>query len=173
MNLIVAADLSWGIGLDQNLLVRIPEDMKFFKATTLGKVVVMGRTTFQSLPGSKPLSDRINIVLTGDPEILVAGAITCHSRRELFQVLALCQDSDIFVIGGESVYRQLLSYCKEAYVTRIMADLQADVHFPDLDGLAEWKLCEKSEVKSHGELQYYFCRYENTAVAVPEELPVI
>ena len=84
MNLIAAVDLNWGIGYNCELLEKIPEDMKYFKEKTLGKVIVMGRTTFESLPNKKPLEQRINIVLTKNKNYNCEGVILCYSLEELF-----------------------------------------------------------------------------------------
>ena len=103
MNLIVAVDKNWAIGKDNKLLVSIPDDMKFFRETTSGKVVVMGRKTLESFPNGKPLKNRVNIVLTRDESYQVKDAIVVHSKEELDKELAKYNSDDIFVIGGESI----------------------------------------------------------------------
>ena len=108
MNIIVAVDKNWAIGKDNKLLVSIPSDMKFFRETTTGKVVVMGRKTLESFPGGQPLKKRTNIVLTSDRNYKVKDAIVVHTVEELLQTLKAYKQEDIYVIGGESVYRQLL-----------------------------------------------------------------
>jgi dihydrofolate reductase len=119
MKAIVAVDLNWGIGYQGKLLQRIPEDMKFFKAATTGKVVIMGRETFESLPGKEPLKDRVNIVLSRNQLFNNENVIICRSLTELFVELKKRLWDDVFVIGGESIYIQLLPYCSEALLTRI------------------------------------------------------
>ena len=117
MNVIVAVDDNWAIGMQNKLLVSIPADMKFFRETTMGKVVVMGRKTLESFPGGQPLKKRTNIVLTRDKQYQVKDAIVVHTVEELLEELKKYDEKDIYVIGGETVYRQLLPYCKVAHVT--------------------------------------------------------
>ena len=117
MNLIVAVDKNWAIGKENKLLVSIPQDMKFFRETTIGKVVVMGRKTLESFPGGQPLKQRTNIVLTTDKNYSVKDAIVVHTIDEWLEELKKYNDEDIYVIGGESIYRQMLPYCKLAHVT--------------------------------------------------------
>lgn len=162
MNLIAAVDKNWGIGLKNQLLVRIPEDMKRFRQITIGKVVVMGRKTLESFPGGQPLNNRTNIVLTTDKNYQVKGAIIVHDMEELFAELQQYQSEDIFVIGGESIYRQLLEQCDTAYITKIDYEYQADVWFPNLDELQQWELTEESEEQTYFDLEYYFLKYQVT-----------
>ena len=112
MNLIVNADKNWAIGKDNRLLVSIPQDMKFFRETTTGKVVVMGRKTLESFPGGQPLKKRTNIVLTSDRSYQAGEAVIVHSMEELMEELEKYPREDIFVIGGESIYRSLLPWCR-------------------------------------------------------------
>ena len=109
MNLIAAVDKNWAIGRNNKLLVSIPDDMKFFRETTTGKVVVMGRKTLESFPGKKPLKNRVNIVLTGDRSYQADGAVIVHDMEELHEELKKYPSEDIYVIGGESIYKQLLA----------------------------------------------------------------
>lgn len=160
MNLIAAVDKNWGIGLKNQLLVRIPEDMKRFRHITTGKVVVMGRKTLESFPGGQPLSNRTNIVLTKDKDYRIKNAVVVHSMEELFKELQQYQSEDIFVIGGESIYRQLLEQCETAYITKIDYEYQADVWFPNLDELQQWELTEESEEQTYFDLEYYFLKYQ-------------
>ena len=119
MNLIVAVDENWAIGNRNKLLVSIPADMKFFREMTKGNVVVMGRKTMESFPGGQPLKKRTNIVLSRDESYQVKDAVVVHSLEELLEQLKSFPEESIYVIGGESIYRMLLPYCKEAYITRI------------------------------------------------------
>lgn len=140
MNLIVAVDKNWAIGLHNKLLVSIPADMKFFRETTMGKVVVMGRKTLESFPGGQPLKRRTNIVLTSDKNYKVKDAVVVNSVEALLEELRQYNDEDIYVIGGESIYRQLLPYCKVAHITKIDHAYEADTYFPNLDEMPEWKI---------------------------------
>ncbi len=160
MNIIVAVDKNWGIGKQNNLLVSIPADMKFFRETTTNKVVVMGRKTLESFPQKQPLKNRTNIVLTTDKNYTVNGAIVVHTLEEMLEELKNYKEEDIFVIGGESIYRQLLPYCKLAHVTKIDHAYEADTYFPDLEAMDEWKVTGISEEQTYFDLEYYFTRYE-------------
>ena len=159
MNLIVAVDKNWAIGKDNKLLVSIPDDMKFFRETTSGKVVVMGRKTLESFPNGKPLKNRVNIVLTRDENYQVKDAIVVHSKEELDKELAKYNSDDIFVIGGESIYRMLLDDCSTAFVTYIDYAYDADTFFPNLDEKPEWKLAHESEEQTYYDIEFYFRTY--------------
>lgn len=163
MNLIAAVDKNWAIGYQNKLLTSIPEDMKFFRQTTTGKVVVMGRKTLESFPGKKPLKNRTNIVLTKNPSYQAEGAIVVHNEDELWEELKKYDSEDIFVIGGESIYRQLLDECDKAYITKIEYAYTADAYFPNLDEKEEWKITAESEEYTCFDLEYFFLTYEKNA----------
>ncbi|MBD5466010.1 MAG: dihydrofolate reductase [Lachnospiraceae bacterium] len=160
MRLIVNVGSNWGIGLKNKLLVRIPNDMKFFRSQTMGKVIVMGRNTLESFPQSQPLAGRTNIVLTTDRTYKVNGATILHSMEELFEELKKYKEDDIYVVGGESIYRQLLPYCNKAHVTKVNHSYEADAYFPNLDESPEWKQTEESEEQTYFDLEYVFATYE-------------
>ena len=160
MNLIAAVDKNWAIGRNNKLLVSIPDDMKFFRETTTGKVVVMGRKTLESFPGKKPLKNRVNIVLTSDNSYQVDGAVIVHDMDELHEELKKYDSQDIYVIGGESIYRQLLDECDVAHITKIDFSYEADAWFPNLEEDPEWVLTGESEEKTYFDLEFRFCRYE-------------
>ncbi|MDD4439990.1 MAG: dihydrofolate reductase [Tissierellia bacterium] len=166
MNAIVAVDLNWGIGYRGKLLERIPEDMKFFKQMTLGKVVVMGRETFESLPGNDPLKDRTNIVLSKNKNFKNEKVIVCRTLTELFLELEKYNLDDVFVIGGESIYTQLLPYCAEAYVTRIEQTYEADKYFANLDKEGNWKIVSAGDSKNNNNIQFSFLKYINAGLSV-------
>ena len=159
MNLIFSADRNWGIGRDNQLLFRVKEDMAFFRAMTTGKVVVMGRKTLASLPGAKPLPHRDNIVLTRNSSFEQPGVAACASLPDLFALLSGCSDDNIFVIGGQEIYTQLMPYCGLAYITRFDAVGDADSFVPNFDADANWQLTRKSQVRTQGDLCYTFCTY--------------
>lgn len=160
MNLIVAVDKNWGIGCQNKLLVSIPEDMKFFRSETSGKVVVMGRKTLESFPNGLPLKNRTNIVLTKNPDYRVKGAVVCHSVEEVLEELKQYSSEDVYIIGGDSIYREFLPYCDVAHVTRIDHAYEADAFFPNIEEMPEWKLTGESEEKTYFDLEFTFCRYE-------------
>lgn len=160
MNLIVAVDKNWAIGLQNKLLVSIPADMKFFRETTMGKVVVMGRKTLESFPGGQPLKKRTNVVLTRDKNYEVKDAIVVHNVEELLEELKQYEEEEIYVIGGESIYRLLLPYCKVAHITKINHAYEADTYFPNLDEMDDWEITGVSEEQTYFNLEYEFVRYE-------------
>ena len=160
MNLIVAVDENWAIGCRGELLVRIPADHKMFRQETLGRVVVLGRKTMDTFPGGQPLAGRTNIVLSANPDYRVKGAVVVHSVEELLSELKKYADEDIYVIGGESIYRMLLPYCDTVYVTKIDHAFQADTFFPNLDEMEEWEMTEEGEEQTCFDLEFAFTKYE-------------
>lgn len=163
MNLIVAVDKNWAIGNKGQLLVAIPEDQKLFREETMGKVIVMGRRTLESLPGSQPLYGRTNIVLTSDKNYKAKGAVVCHSLDETMHKLRDYDDNDIFIIGGQSIYEQFLPYCDTAHVTWIDYTYEADTYFPNLDESGEWKQTADSDEQTYFNICYEFRRYQRTS----------
>ena len=160
MNLIVAVDENWGIGNKNELLIRIPADMKMFRQETTGKVVVLGRKTLETFPGGRPLKERKNIILSSNKEYKVKDASVVSSLEELLEELKPYKEEDIYIIGGESVYRQLLPYCKTAHVTKIDRAYEADAHFPNLDLDEEWQITASSDEQSYFDTTYAFVKYE-------------
>lgn len=160
MKAILSADKNWGIGCNNKLLVSIPSDMKFFRQTTTGKVVVMGRKTLESFPNGLPLKNRTNIVLTGNREYQAKGAVIVHTEEELMKELEKYNTDDVYVIGGESIYRMMLPYCDTVYVTKIDRAFQADTFFPNLDEMDDWELAEEGEEQTCFDLEFCFTRYE-------------
>lgn len=157
--LIVAVDRNWAIGKNNKLMWSIPGDMKFFRETTKGNIVIMGRKTLESFPQGQPLKDRVNIVITGNKKYRAKGAVVVHSLEEAAEE-ARKHEGDVFVIGGESVYRAMLPYCSRAYITKIDHAFDADTYFPDLDRDPEWEMTEASEEQTCFDLEYYFTVYE-------------
>ena len=151
MNLIVAVDQNWAIGKDGRLLVNIPADRQLFMKETTGKTVVMGRRTLESLPGGRGLPDRRNLALTRDTDFTAPGAEVIHDLAEV--------PEDAVVIGGESVYRQLLPRCSTVYLTRIFAAPQADAFFPDLSRDSAWTEAEQSETFTSGGVSFQYVTY--------------
>lgn len=161
MNLIFSVDKNWAIGYKNELLIRIPDDMKQFREKTTGKVVIMGRKTLESFPNSKPLKNRLNIVITTRKDYKVEGAVIVHSIDEALDVAKKYQSEDVFVIGGGSIYKDMLSYCDTAYVTYIDHEYAADTFIPNLDEMQdEWELVDESEENTYFDLEYYFRTYK-------------
>jgi len=173
MNLIVAVDSKWGIGKKNQLLFQIYPDMRHFVQKTKSGVVIMGRKTLESLPEGKPLRDRVNIVLTRNPERLPSHAsdgqrnlILCQNLIELRQALDQLDidDDRVWVIGGAEIYALLLPYCREAYVTKVMAaEADADCWMVNLDAEDGWSLAEEGGVQEWEGLRFRFCMYSNSS----------
>lgn len=161
MKAIVAVDKNWGIGKNNDLLFSIPADMKFFRQTTLNKVVVMGANTLKSFPNGNPLKNRVNVVLS--TKLKREDCVIVDNLEKLFEVLKTYEE-EIFVIGGASVYKTLLDYCEEILVTKVDADGNADLFFPNLDKLTNWKLIDESESLIDNGYSIKFTKYKNKSV---------
>ncbi len=160
MNIIAAVDNNWAIGWKGQLLVRIPNDHKQFRQETMGKIVVYGRKTLETFPQGMPLEGRVNIILSKTPDYQVKGAQVVASVDALLEKLRAYPSKDVYVIGGASVYRQLLPYCDTAHITKIDHVYEADAYFPDLDRNTEWELTADSDEQTYFDIAYTFLRYE-------------
>ena len=163
MFLIVAVDENWGIGAKGDLLVNLPEDMKFFKSKTMGKTVIMGSATYESLPGRKPLKGRRNIVVTRNKNFAVEGFEVCHNMEEVFRITEKLDPEDVFIIGGEKIYASFLPYCHGAFVTKIYSVFEAEKYFENLDKSENWIIKNVSEMKSDKDHNFRFVEYQNKA----------
>ena len=173
MNVIVAVDAQWGIGNKGDLLARVKEDLQQFARLTTGKTVVLGSNTLATFPGGRVLKDRRNIVLNPDPAYAPEGAVVVHSLDELFEKLKELEaqgvaSDDVFIIGGASVYKQMLPYCDKAYITKFQKSFEKDVYFPNLDEMPEWSVVSESEAitanyrgaaGTSGEITFTFVEY--------------
>ena len=162
MKSIVAVDKNWGIGKNNDLLFNIPEDMKFFRETTLNKVVIMGSNTLLSFPGSKPLPKRTNIVLYPGGER--DDCIVVQSLEELSAKLKEYDTDDVYVIGGAMFYRTMLPYCSEALITKVDADGDPSVYYENLDKLDNWECVSESKPIVTNGLTVRFTTYRNNDV---------
>lgn len=167
MKLIVAVDKEWGIGNKGDLLARIRADLLNFRDLTTGKTVILGSNTLATFPGGKALKNRTNIVLHPSEEYHPENTTVAHSIDELLEIVKAYDTNDVFVIGGASVYRQMLPYCDTAYVTKFDKSFEKDVYFPSLDEDSEWELVctgEKQisdpEKDSEADLEFYFTEYK-------------
>jgi dihydrofolate reductase len=160
MNLVVAVDNNWAIGYQNKLLVKIPADQKFFRNETIHKAVIMGRKTLESFPGGRPLADRLNVVITSDSDYKVMDAAVVNSIEKALEVVKDYKTEDIYIIGGESIYRQMLRLCDTAHVTKIDYNYNADAYFPNLDEMEDWHITGESEEHTYHDLVYTFYRYE-------------
>lgn len=165
MNLIGAVDKNWGIGKDNNLLVSIPNDMRHFRDLTVNKIIITGRKTMETFQNGNPLLNRINIVLTNNDKCDIKNVNIVHSVDEALEKLnELYQkgytSDDVFVIGGESIYRQFISYCDTAYITKIECEYEADAFCPNFDEMPDWQLVEQSDEQTYFNLEYDFRKYK-------------
>ena len=160
MNLIVAVDENWAIGYRNELLIRIPADMKMFRQETTGKVVVLGRKTLETFPNAQPLKNRTNIILSTQTDYKVKDAIVVHSIEELLAELKNYPEEEIYITGGETIYRQMLPYCNVAHVTKIDRSYEADAFFPNLDADPAWEVTAESDEQSYFDTTYSFVKYE-------------
>lgn len=160
---IVAVDEKWGIGKNNDLLFHLPLDMKFFRETTLGKVVIMGSNTLKSFPGGKPLPKRTNVVLYPGGEKR-DDCVIVESLDEMREVLRSYVDEDIYVIGGAMFYRTMLPYCGEALVTKVNADGGAQVFFENLDEKPEWECVKATAPLETEDMLIRFTIYRNRDV---------
>lgn len=160
MNLIVAVDENWAIGNKGNLLVSIPADHKMFRQETINKVVVLGRKTIETFPQGQPLAKRTNIILSTNKDFKAGDAIVVNDIDALLKELEKYDTKDVYIIGGASVYEQMLKYCDTAHVTKIDHAYEADAYFPNLDESDEWEVTDMSEEQYYFDLTYHFVKYE-------------
>lgn len=164
MNMIVAVDKNWAIGNKNQLLISIPADHKMFRKETTGKVVVLGRKTLETFPGGLPLPNRTNIILSSNQSYKVKDAVVVHSVEELLEELKKYDTEDVYIIGGETVYRQMLPYADTIHVTKIDRSYEADAFFPNLDLLDEWENTASGEEQVYFDTTYTFEKYERKGV---------
>ena len=160
MNMIVAADNRWAIGNKNKLLVSIPSDMKHFREETLGNVIVYGRKTLATFPQGMPLSDRKNIILSHKEDFRVKDATVVHSLEELLEELKKYRSESIYIVGGASVYEQMLPNCDVVHVTKVDHVYEADAFFPNLDNMQEWEITADSDEHTYFDIAYQFLKYE-------------
>lgn len=160
---ILHVDKKWGIGKKNDLMFSLPKDMKFFRETTSGHTVVLGENTLLSFPGEKPLKNRRNIVLS--PAAQRDDCEIVRSLEEAREAMKKATENGeaVYVIGGASVYKQLLPYCNEVYVTKVNADGGAEVFFPNLDEDKNFVCVKEGEPEDDNGLEIRFCTYKNLA----------
>ena len=157
MDLIVAVYEDWGIGRDGTQPVALSADRKFFRETTRGSMVIVGRRTIEDFPGKKPLPGRVNVALT-TKESEIPGFTVCHSAEEAAELGKKAERC--FVIGGGSIYRQMLDYCDAAYVTKVHCDPGSDTFFPNLDTEENWYLAETLQSGEENGIAYEMLLYK-------------
>lgn len=157
MDLIVAVYEDWGIGRDGTQPVALTADRKFFRETTRGAMVIVGRRTIEDFPGQKPLPGRVNVALTrSDAEI--PGFTVCHAPEEAMELAKGAEKC--FIIGGGSIYRQMLPFCDTAYVTKVHANPGSDTFFPNLDETEDWYLAEELRSGEENGISYEMLLYK-------------
>ena len=157
MELIVAVYEDWGIGKDGTQPVALSADRKFFRKTTRGAMVIVGRRTIEDFPGQKPLPGRVNVALTRS-NAEIPGFTVCNSPEEAAELAKTAERA--MVIGGGSVYKQMLPMCDKAYVTKVHTCPESDTYFPNLDEDPAWKLTEVLQSGKENGIQYEMCLYE-------------
>ena len=160
MNILVTVDERWGIGNHDKLLVQIPKNQKLFMEETAGKVVVVGRKALQNFPQGMPLQGRTTIVLSKNPGFKVKGAQVVHSIEALLKELKKYPNEDIYIVGGESIFAQLLPYCNVVHVTKIDHAYAANKYFFDLDKSPDWEITAESDEQTYFDIAYEFLKYE-------------
>ena len=160
MKMIVSADNNWGIGYKGKLLAHVSTDMKFFREKTINNVVILGKKTLSTFPGEKPLKDRTNIILTRDKNYKKEEAVVVNSIDELLEYVKNYDTDRLYVIGGGTVYKELMPYCDIAYITKFNKEFIADTYIENFDKDKNWMLEEESEVFEDKGMQFKFCTYK-------------
>ncbi len=159
---ILNCDKEYGIGKKNGLLFSLKEDMSFFRRTTLNHVVAMGENTLLSFPGSKPLKNRTNIVLSADPTHNYEGVVNVHSFEEFLKTInEYSKNEDVYIIGGASMYRQTLEYVDFVYLTKVDAIGGAEVFFVNIDENENFEVVSESEPIQDGDYKIKFVTYRN------------
>lgn len=166
MNIILAADRNWAIGKDNDLLIHLPGDLKYFKKMTTGKTVIMGRKTLESLPGGKPLPNRRNIILTRADDFQVSGAEVLNSIEDVLHLIKSgnLKSDEAFVIGGADIYKQMMPHCDKFYITKIDAELPADRYFVDLDQIDGLEITWTGPIEEYKGTKYKHVLYERRTI---------
>lgn len=162
MQAIVNVTPQWGIGKDNDLVVRIRTDMRRFRMLTTGNTIIVGRRTLESFPNGEPLPNRTNIVLTRDPAFQAKNVISCSDLIALRNAITGLDPDSVYVCGGEQTYRLLLPYCSKALVTLNDSDIKANRFFPNLNLLTNWILTEVGEKQYENQTAFRFLTYINT-----------
>ena len=157
MELIVAVYDDWGIGCCGTQPIALSADRKFFRETSRGAMVIAGRKTIGDFPGQKPLPGRVNIALTRQ-ELEIPGFTVCHSPEEAVEMAKNAERC--FVIGGGSIYRQMLPYCDTAYITKVHTTTESDTYFPNLDEDGQWYIAQTLQSGEENGISYEMLLYK-------------
>lgn len=162
MELIVAVYDDWGIGKDGTQPIALSADRKFFRETTRGAMVIVGRRTIEDFPGKQPLPGRVNVALTRS-QCEIPGFVVCNTPEEAVDLAKTVERA--MVIGGGSIYRQMLPYCDKAYVTKVHYTPESDTFFPNLDEDSQWKLSDILQKGEENGISFEMCLYERVKVS--------
>ena len=157
MELIVAVFDDWGIGKDGTQPIALSADRKFFRETTKGAMVIVGRKTLADFPGGRPLPNRVNVVMTRQ-DVEIPDVVMCHSPEEALELTKTAERA--MVIGGGTIYKQMLPYCDTAYITKVHTTPESDTFFPNLDADPAWKLTEILQSGEENGISYEMCLYK-------------
>ena len=162
MELIVAVYGDWGIGRDGTQPIALSADRKFFREMTRGAMVIAGRRTIADFPGQKPLPGRVNVAVTRS-NVDIPGFTVCHSPAEAARLAETAEKA--IVIGGGSIYRQMLPYCGKAIITKVHVTPESDTFFPNLDEEPDWELAEVLQSGEENGIAYEMCVYTRKGTA--------
>lgn len=157
--MIVCVSENYGIGNKGELLFSLPPDMKFFRETTLGKIVVMGRGTLDSFPGGKALKNRTNVVLTRSKDFFRENTEVFTSKEAVLDYLKQFNSDDVYIIGGAQIYELFRDVCDEALVTKVKKTVECDAFFFNIDSDKSWSLASESDCMEHEGTLFTFCKY--------------
>ena len=163
MKLIVAVASNWAIGNKGQRLVSIPADQKNFRNETINKTIVFGRKTLETFPQKVVLPERNSIILSTKKDFRVKDAAVVHSRQELLDLVSDLDTDEVYIIGGESVYREFIDLCDTAIVTFIDKEFEADTYFPNLDKDPDWEMTDESDEQVYFDLTYTYRTYKKTS----------
>ena len=157
MELIVAVYDDWGIGRDGTQPIALSADRKFFRETTRGAMVIVGRRTIADFPGQKPLPGRVNVALSRNAAE-IPGFSLCRSPEEAAELAKTAERA--MVIGGGSIYKQMLPFCDTAYITKVHVTPVSDTYFPNLDTDEDWYLAETLQSGEENGISYEMLLYK-------------
>ena len=157
MELIVAVYDDWGIGRDGTQPIALSADRKFFREMTRGAMVITGRRTIDDFPGKKPLPGRVNVAISRNAQE-IPGFTLCRSPEEAAELAKTVERA--MVIGGGSIYKQMLPYCDTAYITKVHTTVGCDTYFPDLDGMEDWYVAETLQSGEENGIGYEMLLYK-------------
>ena len=157
MELIVAVYDDWGIGCCGTQPIALSADRKFFRRETKGAMVIAGRKTIEDFPGKQPLPGRVNVAISRNVSE-IPGFVVVKSVEDAAELAKTAQRA--MVIGGGSIYQQMMPYCDKAFITKVHTTVDCDTYFPNLDEDPDWKLTQVLESGEENGIGYEICVYE-------------